>query len=78
MSIPPRLAIDGGEPVRTTLLPYAHQVIDERDIDAVTAALRSDWLTTGPGVPRFEAGLTEVTGDRSAPRSLRGRRPRAG
>ena len=50
-----RLAIDGGEPVRGTLLPYAHQVIDERDIEAVTAALRSDWLTTGPRVPQFEA-----------------------
>jgi perosamine synthetase len=61
-----RLAIDGGAPVRTTLLPYAHQVIDERDIDAVSAALRSDWLTTGPRVPTFEAGLTAATGARHA------------
>jgi perosamine synthetase len=66
MAAPARLAIDGGEPVRATLLPYAHQVIDERDIEAVTAALRSDWLTTGPRVPQFEAGLTEVTGARHA------------
>ena len=63
---PERLAIDGGAPVRTTLLPYAHQVIDERDIDAVSAALRSDWLTTGPRVPAFEAGLTAATGARHA------------
>ncbi|HEV7603965.1 MAG TPA: DegT/DnrJ/EryC1/StrS family aminotransferase [Candidatus Limnocylindrales bacterium] len=63
---PGRLAIDGGAPVRTTLLPYAHQVIDERDIDAVSAALRSDWLTTGPRVPAFEAGLTAATGARHA------------
>jgi perosamine synthetase len=61
-----RLAIDGGAPVRTTLLPYAHQVIDGRDIDAVTAALRSDWLTTGPRVPAFEAGLAAATGARHA------------
>ena len=63
---PVRLAIDGGEPVRTTLLPYAHQVIDEHDIEAVTAALRSDWLTTGPRVGEFEAALAEATGARHA------------
>ena len=56
-----RLAIDGGDPVRATFLPYAHQVIDERDIEAVSAALRSDWLTTGPRVPEFEAALAEAT-----------------
>ena len=61
-----RLAIDGGAPVRGTLLPYAHQVIDQRDIEAVTAALRSDWLTTGPRVPAFEAGLAAKTGARHA------------
>jgi UDP-4-amino-4,6-dideoxy-N-acetyl-beta-L-altrosamine transaminase len=61
-----RLAIDGGEPVRTAMLPYAHQVIDERDIEAVAAALRSDWLTTGPRVPEFEAALAAETGARHA------------
>ena len=61
-----RLAIDGGEPVRRTMLPYARQSIDEGDIEAVAAALRSDWLTTGPRVPAFEQGLTEVTGARHA------------
>ncbi len=61
-----RLAIDGGDPVRSTLLPYAHQVIDDRDIAAVTDALRSDWLTTGPRVPEFEDGLAAVTGARHA------------
>lgn len=60
------LAIDGGDPVRTTMLPYAHQVIDEADIEAVAAALRSDWLTTGPRVPEFEAALAEATGARHA------------
>jgi dTDP-4-amino-4,6-dideoxygalactose transaminase len=61
-----RLAIEGGEPVRRTLLPYARQSIDEGDIEAVAAALRSDWLTTGPRVPAFEQGLIEVTGARHA------------
>ena len=57
-----RLAIDGGSPVRATLLPYAHQVIDDTDIAAVTEALRSDWLTTGPRVPAFERLLEAATG----------------
>jgi UDP-4-amino-4,6-dideoxy-N-acetyl-beta-L-altrosamine transaminase len=60
------LAIDGGRPVREAMLPYAHQQIADEDIDAVAAALRSDWLTTGPRVPEFEAALTGVTGARHA------------
>ncbi len=63
---PLTLAIDGGDPVRTTFLPYAHQQIDDADIDAVGAALRSDWLTTGPRVPAFEEALAAATGARHA------------
>ena len=37
-----RLAIDGGTPVRTAFLPYARQQIDDHDVEAVAAALRSD------------------------------------
>jgi perosamine synthetase len=61
-----RLAIDGGSPVRPTYLPYAHQVVSDDDIAAVTEALRSDWLTTGPRVPAFEALLAGVTGAKHA------------
>jgi len=43
-------------------LPYGRHAIDEDDIDAVTAVLRSDFLTTGPAVEAFELGLTERTG----------------
>jgi UDP-4-amino-4,6-dideoxy-N-acetyl-beta-L-altrosamine transaminase len=57
-----RLAIDGGIPVRSTMLPYAHQQIDDADVAAVVDALRSDWLTTGPRVAEFEAGLAAETG----------------
>jgi len=39
------------------LLPYGRQAIDEDDIAAVAAVLRSDWLTTGPAVQAFEAAL---------------------
>jgi dTDP-4-amino-4,6-dideoxygalactose transaminase len=61
-----RLAIDGGTPIRSTYLPYAHQVISDDDVAAVSEALRSDWLTTGPRVPAFEALLAEATGARHA------------
>ena len=37
-----------------TTIPYARQDIDENDIAAVVGALRSDWLTQGPAVERFE------------------------
>ena len=48
------LAIEGGTPVRSTLLPYGRQAVDEADIQAVVEVLRSDWLTTGPKVAEFE------------------------
>ena len=54
------LAIEGGAPVRQSLLPYGHQTIDEDDVEAVVAALRSEWLTTGPAVPAFEKALSEA------------------
>jgi perosamine synthetase len=51
---PQALAINGGRPVRATLLPYGRQLVDEADIQAVVEVLRSDWLTTGPKVAEFE------------------------
>lgn len=54
------LAIDGGKPVRQTLLPYGHQSIDEEDIQAVVEVLKSDWITTGPKVAEFEDALADV------------------
>jgi len=43
-------------------LPYGRQSVSEEDIEAVAAVLRTDWLTTGPEVDRFEAGLAEHAG----------------
>jgi len=60
------LAVDGGRPVRDTLLPYARHSVDARDVRAVARALRSDWLTTGPGVERFERAFAERVGAREA------------
>ena len=48
------------------MIPYGRQSIDEDDIAAVNAVLRSDWLTTGPEVETFEAALCEYTGARHA------------
>ncbi len=56
------LAIDGGRPVREWMLPYGRQVIDEADIQAVAAVLRSDWLTTGPTVGEFERAFAQQVG----------------
>jgi UDP-4-amino-4,6-dideoxy-N-acetyl-beta-L-altrosamine transaminase len=47
-------------------LPYGRQSIDEVDIRAVADVLRSDYLTTGPAIDDFEAGLTAATGARRA------------
>lgn len=57
-----RLAIHGGPPVRTTLLPYGHQEISEEDIQAVVAVLHSDWITQGPKVEEFEEAFAADVG----------------
>jgi perosamine synthetase len=60
------LAIDGGMPVRKTLLPYGRQSIGEDDIQSVVDVLRSDWLTTGPKVAEFEEALASWVGAKYA------------
>jgi perosamine synthetase len=60
------LAVDGGTPVRTTLLPYGRQSIGEDDIQAVVDVLRSDWLTTGPKVAEFEEAFAASVGAKYA------------
>lgn len=60
------LAIEGGRPVRETLLPYGRQCVDEEDIQAVVAVLRSDWLTTGPKVREFEEAFAARVGAQHA------------
>ncbi len=47
-------------------LSYGRQNIDQTDIDAVVAVLRSDFLTQGPEVERFEQALAAATGARFA------------
>ncbi|MFN3648000.1 MAG: UDP-4-amino-4,6-dideoxy-N-acetyl-beta-L-altrosamine transaminase [Armatimonadota bacterium] len=62
MRSPASLALHGGTPVRSSLLPYGRQKIDEDDLRAVQEVLQSDWLTTGPTVDAFEAAVAELVG----------------
>jgi perosamine synthetase len=56
------LAINGGTPVRTQMLPYGRQSVDESDVEAVVETLRSPWLTTGPKVEEFEERFASMVG----------------
>lgn len=44
------------------VLPYGRQTIEDDDIAAVVAALRDDFLTTGPRVEAFEAAFAAKVG----------------
>ncbi len=55
------LAINGGAPVRDSLLGYGHQSITDGDVQAVIDVLESDYLTCGPAVSHFEDALAKVT-----------------
>lgn len=48
------------------MIPYGRQEITQADIDAVAEVLRSDFLTQGPMVPRFEAALAAHSGAKFA------------
>ncbi len=44
------------------MIPYGRQHITAEDEAAVLAALRSDWITQGPAIPRFEQALAAKVG----------------
>ena len=44
------------------MIPYGRQSISEDDIAAVTAVLRSDWITQGPSIASFEDALARYCG----------------
>ncbi|WP_448254746.1 UDP-4-amino-4,6-dideoxy-N-acetyl-beta-L-altrosamine transaminase [Ottowia oryzae] len=48
------------------MIPYGRQDITQADIDAVVQVLRSDFLTQGPMVPRFEQAVASHVGARHA------------
>jgi UDP-4-amino-4,6-dideoxy-N-acetyl-beta-L-altrosamine transaminase len=47
-------------------IPYGRQDITQADVDAVSEALRSDFITQGPLVPAFERAVAEQCGARHA------------
>lgn len=49
---PPRAA---RRPARTVYLPFSRPLIGQEEIAEVIDTLRSDWITTGPKVARFQA-----------------------
>lgn len=52
--------------VRTTLLPFSPPSVGDEEVDEVVAALRGEWLTTGPRTQRFEAELASYVGAEGA------------
>lgn len=48
------------------MIPYGRQIISEEDIRAVVDVLRSDFLTQGPVVTRFEQAVAQGVGARHA------------
>jgi UDP-4-amino-4,6-dideoxy-N-acetyl-beta-L-altrosamine transaminase len=49
-----------------SVIPYGRQDINQSDIDAVVAVLRSDFLTQGPAVPAFEKSIADYCGAQHA------------
>lgn len=43
-------------------IPYGRQNINQQDINAVIEILRSDWITQGPAIERFEQAVAEYCG----------------
>jgi len=48
------------------VIPYGRHDLNDADIEAVVAVLRSEWLTQGQTVPRFEEALVSQCGARYA------------
>jgi UDP-4-amino-4,6-dideoxy-N-acetyl-beta-L-altrosamine transaminase len=46
----------------SAILPYGRQTIEDDDVAAVAAALRDDFLTTGPKVEAFETAFAAAVG----------------
>ena len=48
------------------MIPYGRQSVSDADIEAVVAVLRSDFLTQGPVIPRFEEAIATKVGAKHA------------
>lgn len=61
-----KLAIYGGSPIRKNYLSYGKQKIDEDDIEEIIKVLKSDYLTTGPVVYKFEEKISKYVNSKYA------------
>ena len=48
------------------MIPYGKQNINQADIDSVVEVLKSDFITQGPAIERFERAVAEFTGAKYA------------
>jgi perosamine synthetase len=61
-----KLAINGGVPVREQMLQYGKQYIDDEDVAAVVQSVRSDFITQGPAIEKFEKAIADYVGAKYA------------
>ena len=52
--------------IMSSYIPYGKQDINQADIDAVVEVLRSDWITQGPTIERFEKAVANYCGAKYA------------
>jgi UDP-4-amino-4,6-dideoxy-L-N-acetyl-beta-L-altrosamine transaminase len=50
--------------IMSKFIPYGRHLIDNDDIGAVVKVLKSDWITQGPAIEKFEKALSEYCGSR--------------
>jgi UDP-4-amino-4,6-dideoxy-N-acetyl-beta-L-altrosamine transaminase len=56
----------GDAQLMSQFIPYGRQSLDESDLNAVMEVLKSDWLTQGPTIDRFERAVAEYCGAKYA------------
>ena len=52
--------------INLQMISYGRQYIDQKDIKAVSSVLKSNWLTQGPQVEKFEKGIQNFLGAKYA------------
>jgi dTDP-4-amino-4,6-dideoxygalactose transaminase len=65
-SVSEQPAIEGGTPVRDSMLPFARPELGVEEEQAVVEVLRSGWIGTGPRTERFEHEFAAYIGTREA------------
>ncbi|MBR2043447.1 MAG: DegT/DnrJ/EryC1/StrS family aminotransferase, partial [Clostridia bacterium] len=56
-----KLALYGGNPIRSERIFYGKHAVTQEDIEAVCNILKGDYLTQGPAIAEFEKELASFT-----------------